>query len=187
MKYILMVMLLIAFALSGCSQVSNPVLEQSHSQPILEEVPQNPIIQYDSIIEESADATQECSVAPDIIRPIDIPGQNTAKEDHPMESETPVTDSPIGEETTESYADPEVILPEEPITEEGPPPVDPVPVDPAPVPQSPAHEHLWSEWTVIKAPTFSAEGSQERSCTGCSETESQAVSKELLDTAAIAA
>lgn len=55
------------------------------------------------------------------------------------------------------------------------------------IPVTLTHEHIWSDWSIIESPTFSAEGSQERICTDCGESESQAVSKEVLDTAAITA
>ena len=40
-----------------------------------------------------------------------------------------------------------------------------------------AHEHSWGGWTVVKAPTSSETGMQERVCTGCGETERQDIPK----------
>ena len=40
-----------------------------------------------------------------------------------------------------------------------------------------AHEHSWGGWTVVKAPTSSETGMQERTCTGCGETERQEIPK----------
>lgn len=50
-----------------------------------------------------------------------------------------------------------------------------------------ATNHSFSNWTITQAATFTSEGSQTQSCNLCGTMEIQAIPKETLDTAAIAA
>ncbi|HBF14544.1 MAG TPA: hypothetical protein DDW30_02450, partial [Clostridiales bacterium] len=39
------------------------------------------------------------------------------------------------------------------------------------------HVHEWGEWEVIKEPTCSEEGKRMRTCSGCTEAETEAIEK----------
>lgn len=112
--------------------------------------------------------TTESTPAPDITDPqtpqITEPGTTTQK---PATTPGTTTAKPTtpGTTTRKPETTPAVTTPKPPVTTTTPGTTAPEP-----------HVHKWSSWTTTKSATCTADGSQKRTCSGCSEVQTQTIS-----------